>query len=468
MPLFGIRVLAGEESPGGAAAAAFQRGAGQAFGMAAEASQVAARQAATQAQQIRNQFLEESLSNELEQAQLQTQFQSDTLGARVAGEIDQARESNARANRQELSARYDDLTLPDRVAAANTGRLATEFNYTRALTQAEREDEIWRNTAPTRELDWQTGRIDARRRKREAKDALDLADLGSELQELELRGRVLDAVSAVEIPELIGSDPQALLDMVGPRYRSMAERAMGRDDLGLAEKGAIIGDLVEMSRRDIYSGTQGRANFSLEEYESLLDSDPLGGVPERGLLDDVMRYMDPDTGSINQAILTLDAMKRAAKRRISTADRLNGSRTKAQSYLDRIANPKEGQAEIQVKEGYDEEFMEAGSWLQSRLSILQKRVESRDFNMLPEEFAAWEYDTYIALDGIDPQMTRRLLDHVQSGAVIPTPLRGGGGEEPMPGSLLPTIEPAPEDPNARVQGRRPIQNAFGSPAPIED
>jgi len=38
MPLFGIRVLAGEESAGGAAAAAFQRGAGQAFGMASEAA----------------------------------------------------------------------------------------------------------------------------------------------------------------------------------------------------------------------------------------------------------------------------------------------------------------------------------------------------------------------------------------------------------------------------------------------
>jgi len=72
MPLFGIRVLAGEESAGGAAAAAFQRGAGQAFGMASEA--------AKQREQ-RRQF--DATSGLRAQQERLAQYQADALGKKI-------------------------------------------------------------------------------------------------------------------------------------------------------------------------------------------------------------------------------------------------------------------------------------------------------------------------------------------------------------------------------------------------
>ena len=183
MPLFGIRVLAGEESPTGAAAAGFQRGAAQTMGMFAEASKqreqrrqfdalTPYREAQSRVQQALASKLEGVLQGEIEATNarnaavpVQTELQTDLLANQVAGgqlsnEVtayqlaeQQALEpqrrlvAQAEAYQAELSARqaqvaYDEFTSPEATRIRSYTRDATARLLGQQLESAQTQEKI--------------------------------------------------------------------------------------------------------------------------------------------------------------------------------------------------------------------------------------------------------------------------------------------------------------------------------------
>lgn len=115
MPLFGIRVLAGEESPTGAAAAGFQRGAAQTMGMFAEASKQ---------REQRRQF--DALTPYREaQARVQQALASKLEGV-LQGEIDATNARNAQAG---VQAELETSLLTEQVAGSALGNALAQYQF---------------------------------------------------------------------------------------------------------------------------------------------------------------------------------------------------------------------------------------------------------------------------------------------------------------------------------------------------
>ena len=115
MPLFGIRVLAGEESPTGAAAAGFQRGAAQTMGMFAEASKQ---------REQRRQF--DALTPYREaQARVQQALASKLEGV-LQGEIDATNARNAQAG---VQSELQTNLLTEQVASTALGNELARYQF---------------------------------------------------------------------------------------------------------------------------------------------------------------------------------------------------------------------------------------------------------------------------------------------------------------------------------------------------
>ena len=211
MPLFGIRVLAGEESAGGAAAAAFQRGAGQAFGMAAQAEEL--RQARTRteadvrlknltsdAQAIKNKTAEELGQITLESQRLDLQTQEAMLPGLLVGQEQQIRALEQALQLGDMDLYERIMTQPQRLEEARLAVETAQLNLEDARTRTRMTDEEFSRFMAGRDV-FEEGleltseeiakkRVDLRRREELAEAGQRAARLGIEVAEFEALDRL--------------------------------------------------------------------------------------------------------------------------------------------------------------------------------------------------------------------------------------------------------------------------------------
>lgn len=211
MPLFGIRVLAGEESPVGAAAAAFQRGAGQALGMAAQAEEL--RQARTRteadvrlknltsdAQAIKNKTAEELGQLTLESQRLDLQTQEAMLPGLLVGQEQQIRAAEQALQLGDMEMYERIMTQPQRFEEARLNVETAQLALEDARTRSRMTDEQFSRFMAGRDV-FEEGlelsseeiakkRVDLRRQEELAESGQRAALLGIEVAEFETLDRL--------------------------------------------------------------------------------------------------------------------------------------------------------------------------------------------------------------------------------------------------------------------------------------
>jgi hypothetical protein len=211
MPLFGIRVLAGEESPGGAAAAAFQRGAGQAFGMAAQAEELRQARSKTEAdvrlknltsdaQAIKNKTAEELGQLTLESQRLDLQTQEAMLPGLLVGQEQQIRAAEQALQLGDMDLYERIMTQPQRLEEARLRVEGAQLDLEDARTRSRMTDEQFSRFMAGRDV-FEEGleltseeiakkRVDLRREEELAESGQRAALLGIEVAEFETLDRL--------------------------------------------------------------------------------------------------------------------------------------------------------------------------------------------------------------------------------------------------------------------------------------
>ena len=251
MPLFGIRVLAGEESPGGAAAAAFQRGAGQAFGMAAKAQELQQRQQALELDSMQTAANVENIAARTQAQLLDNEIQEVTKPFDIAEAQNRARQSEIGLAQAEEQLAFDQSVMGR--LSKFTGRMATVFGNQRKIA----EDRIAVETAQ----DEQQTR---------------LAEL--EAQRMDARLKTLDAQTGIEYLRNLGQlEPEEVASMVGPELIGRATEILNSDQSDEI-KGSLIKALEQERLRALGSYTAERAVDFSEKLRGL--SSVSGHLPE--------------------------------------------------------------------------------------------------------------------------------------------------------------------------------------------
>jgi tetratricopeptide (TPR) repeat protein len=251
MPLFGIRVLAGEESPGGAAAAAFQRGAGQAFGMAAKAQELQQRQQALELDSMQTAANVENIAARTQAQLLDNEIQEATKPFDIAEAQNRARQSEIGLAQAEEQLAFDQSVMGR--LSKFTGRMATVFGNQRKIA----EDRIAVETAQ----DEQQTR---------------LAEL--EAQRMDARLKTLDAQTGIEYLRNLGQlEPEEVASMVGPELIGRATEILNSDQSDEI-KGSLIKALEQERLRALGSYTAERAVDFSEKLRGL--SSVSGHLPE--------------------------------------------------------------------------------------------------------------------------------------------------------------------------------------------
>lgn len=251
MPLFGIRVLAGEESPGGAAAAAFQRGAGQAFGMAAKAQELQQRQQALELDAMQTAANVENIAARTQAQILDNEIQEATKPFDIAEAQNRARQSEIGLAQAEEQLAFDQSVMGR--LSKFTGRMATVFGNQRKIA----EDRIAVATAQdeqeTRQAELETRRMDARL-------------------------KALDAQTGIEYLRNLGQlEPEEVASMVGPELIGRATEILNSDQSDEI-KGSLIKALEQERLRALSSYTAERAVDFSEKLQGL--SSVSGHLPE--------------------------------------------------------------------------------------------------------------------------------------------------------------------------------------------